>query len=113
VVWHVWHAGGGYHAENGDYGPDDGLSWRQAQHSLRHRAGLDTNPDPSSEPAGRHILVGGERVDVVTERRGDVLAMVVCDSRGFGCGDAQLANGTLTIDLPDGWTPADKAAVGS
>jgi hypothetical protein len=35
----------------------------------------------------------------------------VCDSRGFGCGDAQLAHGTLTIDLPDAWTPADKAAV--
>lgn len=46
VVWHVWHADGAYHAENGDYGPDHGLTWPQAQRSLHRRADLSTYGSP-------------------------------------------------------------------
>jgi hypothetical protein len=45
----VWHADGAYHAENGDYGPDHGLTWPQAQRSLHRRADLSTyGPPPRS-----------------------------------------------------------------
>jgi hypothetical protein len=48
VVWRVWHADGAYHAANGDYGPDHGLTWPQAQRSLHRRTDLSTYASPPS-----------------------------------------------------------------
>ncbi|MGI5185482.1 hypothetical protein ACQEVZ_55490 [Dactylosporangium sp. CA-152071] len=52
VVWHVRHADGAYHAENGDYGPHHGLTWVQAQRSLHRRADLSTYGPPPPPAAG-------------------------------------------------------------
>ena len=46
VTWRTWWDGHRWTSENGDYGPHQGLTWRQAQQSLAHRVNL-----PQAQPA--------------------------------------------------------------
>ncbi|GAA4259951.1 hypothetical protein [Dactylosporangium darangshiense] len=64
---------------------------------------------PSDGPAGR-LVVDGEPIEVWAEPLdGGLVRIDLCTTGGMGCGEAELANGSLHIDLPDAWSPADKA----
>lgn len=57
------------------------------------------------------LLVGGHRIEVWADRPNrDLTRVYLCDDAGFGCGDATLCSGELSVALPDGWAGDDKAA---
>jgi hypothetical protein len=56
------------------------------------------------------LRVDGHRIEVWADRPSrDFTRVYLCDDAGFGCGDARLHHGELTISLPDHWAGDDKA----
>ncbi|MET7396295.1 hypothetical protein ABZS66_22720 [Dactylosporangium sp. NPDC005572] len=61
-------------------------------------------------PAGQ-LVVDGELIEVWAEPLDTGFVRIdLCTTGGVGCGEAELGNGLLRIELPDAWSSADRAA---
>ncbi|MGX7672982.1 hypothetical protein [Plantactinospora sp. DSM 117369] len=83
-----------------------GIGWSSAETPTSTVAGT-----AGKEPLCQ-LIVAGEPIEVWVESLDTGLVRIdLCTTGGMGCGEAELADGELRVDLPGDWSVADKATV--